>query len=146
MHDAVVTNTSIYTSNLYVRRFNKPVSKSISLLGLPTAPGVAARTAGENEINSSLKRNLIVVVEVRGITVAFGNVTHHDTNICNQNPLRLVHHFRNPSSEVLTLLRSKMFPILLEFDHLHRRFVYLQNLVASFRHFNTPAMCIYFID
>lgn len=109
MHDAVVTNIFRYTLYLYViRRLNKPVSRSISLLGLPAAPGVAARTAGKSETNSSSKRTLIVVVEVFfGATVSFGNVSHHDTklnNICNQSPLRLIHHFRNPSSEVLTLL------------------------------------------
>lgn len=64
MHDAVVSNIFRYTLYLYVRRLNKPVSRSISLLGLPAVPGVAARTVGESERNSSLKRTLIVVIEV----------------------------------------------------------------------------------
>lgn len=58
MHDAVVTNIFRYTLYLYViRRLNKPVSRSISLLGLPAAPGVAARSVGKSETNSHQKEH-----------------------------------------------------------------------------------------
>ena len=45
--------TFSYTLHIH-RRPNKPVSRSISLLGLPAAPGVAVRTVKGSEINSLL--------------------------------------------------------------------------------------------